>query len=102
VVSGDGLIVPHARREGLITREFGEETLIYDLRCDQAHCLNWVAALVWQHCDGKMSVAELAQLLKDRSIAGDQEAVVSGNRPVGLGCRQSTSGWVRRCGVDGG
>ncbi len=30
-----GVIIPKARKEGLIVRVLGEETLVYDLECDQ-------------------------------------------------------------------
>ncbi len=70
------LQVPRARSKGLIVRDFGNETLIYDLERHKAHCLNQVAGIVWKHCDGKLSVADLALLLQDRSPASDKEEVV--------------------------
>jgi coenzyme PQQ synthesis protein D (PqqD) len=39
--------------------------LVYDRNNDQAHCLNATAALVWAHCDGQTTVAEMARLLED-------------------------------------
>ena len=57
---------PFARkREGhLVIDELPDEVLVYDLDRHKAHCLNQTAALVWQHCDGKMAIArwESAQL----------------------------------------
>ncbi len=55
---------PRARKEGLLVEELPDETLVYDLKRDKAHCLNPTAALVWQHCDGQTTVAELAALLE--------------------------------------
>jgi hypothetical protein len=34
--------------------------MIYDQRRNQAFCLNQKAAFVWQHCDGKTTIAEIA------------------------------------------
>lgn len=54
---------PEARREGLVVRELPDETLVYDLERDRAHCLNRAAALVWRHSDGQTPVARLAELV---------------------------------------
>lgn len=56
--------MPRARKVGLVTCELDDETLVYDLERDRAHCLNQTAALVWQRCDGKVTVAEAASLLQ--------------------------------------
>ena len=57
--------LPKARRNRLVRKELGRETLVYDQSSDQAHCLNATAALVWAHCDGLTTVAEMARLLED-------------------------------------
>lgn len=54
-------LIPNARREGLVIQEVEGETLIYDLKSHKAHCLNRSAALVWKHCDGKQTVAQVAR-----------------------------------------
>ena len=55
---------PEARKEGLVIHKLGEEVLVYDLNRHKAHCLNKTAALVWERCDGKTSVAQLVQQLE--------------------------------------
>ncbi len=40
--------LPHGRKDGLVVKELGNETLVYDLERDEAHCLNQTAALVWK------------------------------------------------------
>ena len=40
-----------------------DEVLVYDQKRHRAHCLNHTAALVWKHCDGKKSVAEVAEAM---------------------------------------
>ena len=51
---------PRKRRNGLVVEELPEETLVYDLERHKAHCLAAVAAAVWEACDGKRTVAEIA------------------------------------------
>jgi hypothetical protein len=53
-----------------------DELLVYDLERDKAHCLNEAAALVFEHCDGERSVAELAERVSARSGAPVDEQVV--------------------------
>ncbi|MFL6228861.1 MAG: PqqD family protein [Pyrinomonadaceae bacterium] len=67
---------PRARTDELIVRELHDEVLVYDLARDKAHCLNQTAALVWRHCDGLTSVAELARVLSRETDAPVDERVV--------------------------
>jgi Coenzyme PQQ synthesis protein D (PqqD) len=57
-------LLPLARKDSLIVRELPDETLVYDRERDKAHCLNQSAALVWKYCDGRTTVAEIAQTLE--------------------------------------
>jgi hypothetical protein len=57
-------MLPVARQCGLDVKEMTEETLVYDLERDKAHCLNRTAALVWKHCDGKTSIPQLVAILE--------------------------------------
>jgi Coenzyme PQQ synthesis protein D (PqqD) len=68
--------VPEARTEGLVVQHLTDELLVYDQERYKAHCLNQTAALVWSHCDGKTSVAEMVRLLeKQYEAAVDEELV---------------------------
>ncbi len=58
--------LPLARSEDLLTEQVGEETIVYDSRSRDAHCLNPVAAVVFARSDGRTSPADLA------TIAGDE------------------------------
>lgn len=69
-------LAPEARKEGLIVHTLSDEVLVYDLDRHKAHCLNKTAALVWSRCDGKTSVAELAQELGDEVGAPVDEQLV--------------------------
>lgn len=55
--------IPRARQASLIVKEVEDETLVYDIEADKAHCLNSTAAQVWKSCDGKTSVKEIASQL---------------------------------------
>ena len=57
-------IAPSARRDELVVHELPDEVLVYDSERHEAHCLNPTAALLWKHCDGQRSVAEIAGLLE--------------------------------------
>jgi hypothetical protein len=56
--------IPLARKESLVIKELPDETLVYDMKLDKAHCLNSTAALVWKNCDGKRTVSQLRELLE--------------------------------------
>ncbi len=61
---------PLKRRDELVVRQVADETLVYDERNDRAHCLNRVAAVVWEQCDGRTSPEEIAA-----SLNGDIDIV---------------------------
>jgi Coenzyme PQQ synthesis protein D (PqqD) len=62
---------PKARREGLIVQTLPDETLVYDLDRDLAHCLNQTAALVWNRCDGTNTTRQIA-----RAVSLDLERAI--------------------------
>src|SRR4051812_4031448 len=67
---------PVARRERLLVREGEDELVVYDLESHRAHSLSRAAALIWRHCDGRTTVAELAALLHRELDAAPDETVV--------------------------
>ncbi len=69
-------LMPRARQDELVVEELQDETLVYDLKRHKAHCLNRTSALVWQHCDGRTTVAEVAALLERQLATPGDEAVV--------------------------
>ena len=58
--------LPKKRKEGIIVKELPDEVLVYDLDRDKAHCLNHSAAAVWERCDGRTTVAEIARAVEKR------------------------------------
>ena len=67
---------PAARRERLLVREVADELVVYDLESHRAHSLSRAAALIWRHCDGRTTVAELATLLQRELGTARDETVV--------------------------
>jgi len=70
------LTKPRARAEGLVVQELEDETLVYDLERDRAHCLNETAAFIWRLCDGKTSSREMARALKQKIGKSADETLV--------------------------
>jgi hypothetical protein len=69
-------MLPRRRESDLVVRRVSDETLIYDLQRDKAHCLNATAATVWWHCDGHTSVAGLAAILqREHQLMADEHTV---------------------------
>ena len=58
--------LPLSRTDNLVIRELDDETLVYDMERDEAHCLNQTAALVWEQCDGKTTAAQAARSLQGK------------------------------------
>ena len=69
-------LLPKARQEDLVVEALPDETLVYDLNRDKAHCLNPTAALVWSHCDGETPVSEMAAVLETELGVPADDSVV--------------------------
>ena len=68
--------LPRARRASeLVVEQLPDELIVYDTVNHRAHCLNRAAALVFRHCDGRTSVAEVAALLTAEGLPADREVV---------------------------
>src|SRR5687768_8237216 len=59
-------VVPAARSNALVVEHLAGETLIYDLERDEAHHLNPTAATVFELCDGRATVDQLAARAAER------------------------------------
>src|SRR4051812_41208446 len=57
---------PVAREEGLLVEQLEDETVVYDSRTKEAHCLSPLAAIVFNHCDGHTTLEQLATLATER------------------------------------
>jgi len=72
----NGQSLPKARKTDLVTREIPGELLVYDLKRHKAFCLNETAATVWKYCNGKRTVAQLAERLDQKSSSPVDERIV--------------------------
>ena len=81
------MILPLARKDGLLVQAINKELLVYDLERHKAHCLNRPAALIWGHCDGKAAAAEVARLVgSEIGIPLDEETVWSAVTQLDRAC----------------
>jgi hypothetical protein len=81
--STDGSL-PRAREEELLVHELLDEVLVYDLNRHRAHSLNRTAALIWRHCDGKTTTAEMAALVqRELNLPVDEDLVWQALRRLG-------------------
>jgi Coenzyme PQQ synthesis protein D (PqqD) len=71
---------PLARVDQLTVETLGDETLVYDLSNNKAHCLNRTAAAVWRLCDGQNTILAIAARLRQELDATLDDSVV----PVAL------------------
>jgi len=68
---------PLGRKDGLIVKEVADEVLVYDLDRNKAHCLNRPAALIWEHCDGKTNIEEIAsRVALATGMSADKDVVI--------------------------
>jgi Glycine rich protein/Coenzyme PQQ synthesis protein D (PqqD) len=57
------------------TEALGDEVCVYDWARHEVHALNPTAAYVWQLCDGKTSVGEMAERLRERQLPFAEQLV---------------------------
>jgi hypothetical protein len=67
---------PSARTSGLVIQEMADETLVYDLDINKAHCLNDTATRIWKLCDGRTSVLDMVSRLERNSASPVPEELV--------------------------
>jgi hypothetical protein len=69
-------MLPQARHDRLLVQQVGDELVVYDQEWHRAHRLNRSAAVIWSHCDGRTSAAELAELLtRELNLPVDERVV---------------------------
>jgi hypothetical protein len=68
--------LPLARRDDLVVEQLPGETVVYDLRSHQVHCLNPAAARAWDFCNGRHSRRELSEALQREFGLPNDDAVV--------------------------
>ena len=54
---------PRAQRSGFLVKPVGDQLVMFDQSRQQLHVLSQTTALVWRHCDGRHTVAELVDVV---------------------------------------
>jgi len=68
---------PCARKNEILSTKLLSETMVYDQVSHRAHVLNQTVALVWESCDGKNSIDEIAQILhRELGLPVDRSVVL--------------------------
>lgn len=69
-------IQPKAHQEVLVSYPGSDETVVFDMKTNKAHCLNATAAFVWQRCDGTKTVRDIAYQFAAKEQTAVDESVV--------------------------
>lgn len=67
---------PRAREDNLLVQDIMDELVVYDQERHRIHILNRTSALVWRHCDGRTTAADMATLLHtELNLPADEEVI---------------------------
>jgi Coenzyme PQQ synthesis protein D (PqqD) len=70
-------IGPVARKSNLTVEALGSETVVYDHERHRVHCLNQSTSFIWQECDGRTQIEEIATHLPAMGLPADPDIVRS-------------------------
>lgn len=59
------------RKEGLVLRKLGEEAILYNPDTKKAHVLNRTSLLIWDLCNGDLSLELIEDAMKSRFESDD-------------------------------
>ena len=68
---------PRARRSGFLEQTVGDQLVVFDRARQRLHVLSRTAALVWRHCDGEHTAAELRELVGHDLGAPADESLIT-------------------------
>lgn len=68
---------PRAQRSGFLMKAVGDQLVAFDQSRQRLHVLSRTAALVWRHCDGTHTVADLVGLVGDELGAPVDESLIT-------------------------
>lgn len=57
---------PLALMDNIMTQDYANETLIYNLKTDKMFHLNETSSLVWQFCDGRSSIDQISRKVSQK------------------------------------
>jgi len=66
---------PAPQRTSTISRQLDDELIVYDAETHRAHSLNHTAAVVWESCDGKTTVAGMLRTFQ-KTVLGIDDRIL--------------------------
>jgi hypothetical protein len=54
------------RRTDIVAKSVGREIILYGSTDEAIHILNPTAKLIWDHCDGEHTLADMEQIIRTR------------------------------------
>jgi len=57
---------PLARKSDIFVENLPKEVVLYDKTNNKVHCLNKIAAAIWENCDGTRTVDDLVHALESK------------------------------------
>ena len=94
-------ILPLARTNDIVTKQFEGELLIYDSALDKAHCLNSSAAKIWKLCDGRTTISEMSvSISRSLGVPVDDTVIHSGLKQLSMRALLAEAGNVPIGAVD--
>jgi hypothetical protein len=64
-------------RSGVLLKPVGDQLVVFDQARQHLHVLSRTAAIVWRHCDGRHTIADLIDLVSGELAAPVDESVVT-------------------------
>lgn len=68
-------IGPVARKTDLTVEDLPSETVVYDHKRHRIHCLNRSTSFIWQRCDGRTKIEDIAAHLPEAGLPADLDIV---------------------------
>ena len=63
------------RKDIFLSKELGDETVLYTSDGKTIHILNATARVVWELCDGEHTAAEMGEAVRRRFAISEEESV---------------------------
>lgn len=60
------------RKEGVVLRSLGDETILYDPECKKVHVLNVTSLLIWNLCTGDHTLADIEREVRSHFNVDEQ------------------------------
>jgi len=70
------------RREGVLSRQLGDESILYDSKNGNVHVINSVAEFVWNMCDGSHSLSDMERHVQERYQSSGEANVLEDLRNI--------------------